>query len=54
MKMKLGKLLAAATVLTITACAGKVEKDPQYVAAEKCADLVIIKSKSSGRERHKW
>ncbi|EPP7153734.1 hypothetical protein ACTSA2_004869 [Escherichia coli] len=43
--MKLGKLLAAATVLTITACAGKVEKDPQYVAAEKCADLVIIKEK---------
>ncbi|MEF4280513.1 hypothetical protein U9Z82_24435 [Escherichia coli] len=38
--MKPGKLLAAATVLTITACAGKVEKDPQYVAAEKCADLV--------------
>ena len=44
--MKPGKLLAAATVLTITACAGKVEKDPQYVAAEKCADLVIIKSRA--------
>ena len=44
--MKLGNLLAAAIVLTITACAGKAEKDPQYVAAEKCADLVITKSKA--------
>ncbi|EFJ7650935.1 TPA: hypothetical protein ACSG4Z_004221 [Escherichia coli] len=44
--MKLGKLLTAATVLTVTACAGKAEKDPQYVAAEKCADFVIIKSKA--------
>ena len=46
MQMKLGNLLAAAIVLTITACAGKAEKDPQYVAAEKCADLVITKSKA--------
>lgn len=44
--MKLGNLLSAAIVLTITACAGKAEKDPQYVAAEKCADLVITKSKA--------
>jgi hypothetical protein len=50
MKMKPGKLLAAATVLTITACAGKVEKDPQYVAAEKCADLVIIKSRALAKK----